>query len=367
MATRTRRQGFTLVELLVVITIIAVLVALLLPALQAVREASRRNTCKSNMKNLGLGLHNYASDKQDKLPPSSTKLMSNSAPGAAEGGFSWVTAILIHIELGNLYDRMALKKLDMLDGVNPDNPKDGNVYAATAEIGILKCPSYGGNERLSVGSGTDNPVQEYTSGGWAKVVNNAGEQLAPARTNYVALGSTDLDRLMQPDGAEANGAMFPKSRTGLEMTDGTSSTILLCETKEENYNAWIDGYTATVGGLWKKGGQQITESDYLPPQPTLGYNWEYPAEGLVLTALNRGGDIIKDKDKAPYMQTYGSGSKGREWGPSSDHKGITHHLFGDGGVRPITDNIEPEIYMWLITRRGGETVDRNVEDNPARG
>src|SRR5580658_9786105 len=95
------RRGFTLIELLVTIAIIGTLVALLLPAVQAAREAARRTQCRSNMRQLGLALHNYVS-AFGVLPPS-IDVVGYGNTLVSNGCWSIQARLLGYVEQANLY------------------------------------------------------------------------------------------------------------------------------------------------------------------------------------------------------------------------------------------------------------------------
>src|SRR5262245_46187436 len=106
----SRRAGFTLVELLVVIAIIGVLVALLLPAVQQARESARRMSCESNLKQIGLGLHNHHDVNLYLMPTTVGEGAEAVAQGFADvaepdGFLMWAAMLLPYIEQQSLYSQ----------------------------------------------------------------------------------------------------------------------------------------------------------------------------------------------------------------------------------------------------------------------
>jgi prepilin-type N-terminal cleavage/methylation domain-containing protein len=99
-STRIFRPGFTLIELIVVIAIVALLLGLLMPAVQAVRESANRTVCANNLKQIGLACLLYANDHEQTLPPSYVR----------QKGASWMVTIMPYLEEEPLYKRWDLNK-----------------------------------------------------------------------------------------------------------------------------------------------------------------------------------------------------------------------------------------------------------------
>ena len=333
MIAKTRTRGFTLIELLVVITIIGILIGLLLPAIQAVREAARRNTCASNIRQLALAMHNFESGNR-KFP--AQNLFAGKVPGNVGvanvpgdtstfngvfgtdtcASYGFITQLLPQFEEGDMFESI---KFDL----NPFAITNGK-YRGTP-IPVLQCPSYAGSRESNP---LLTPYDYYTSPAWTA-------DRKPMLTQYMAMGATTRVNLFRDSttnplkadtlNGDPDGFIYSTEtpiRDGT-IADGMSKTIMLTETREEIFAVWMDGTTASLFGL-------------LGPPTILGTS-------LVnnnLTTLNR---------QTPYISDY-AGGQDWEWGPSSLHAGMAHHAFGDGAVRSVSDDIQGTVYSALITK-----------------
>ena len=140
------RRAFTLVELLVVITIIGILIALLLPAVQAAREAARRMQCGNNLKQIGLGLHNYHSALK-VFPPGETfiepnRFMSMTYQGrSVDSGHAWSAFILPYIEQMPVYQGLNWNVPGWVNSAAMKNADPKHYAAVTTVISTYLCPS----------------------------------------------------------------------------------------------------------------------------------------------------------------------------------------------------------------------------------
>src|SRR5262245_48148851 len=143
MASRSpRRQGFTLIELLVVIAIIAILIGLLLPAVQKVREAASRMSCSNNLKQIGLGLHNY--DSTYGYLPTSGEGNSPDNQTTWMDLHSTYTHLLPYVEQDNVYKQINIK-------LRYNHPLNAAAYKT--KIKIFLCPSNGVSKNDPLGYG----------------------------------------------------------------------------------------------------------------------------------------------------------------------------------------------------------------------
>jgi prepilin-type N-terminal cleavage/methylation domain-containing protein len=206
-----RLRGFTLIELLVVIAIIAILIGLLLPAVQKVREAAARMQCSNNLKQIGIGLHNYHSGMQ-KMPPMGRYTPAAQNNGREERGNLWIY-LLPYIEQDNLY-KLSPGPSARDPSIDAGDPNSLGCHTVKSYL----CPSDGNNQ----------PTNLWTLG-WVV-------------TNYVA----NHDAFHNPnDGGwmsnwDSGKGSYQATLSGT-YKDGTSNTIGVTESYAR---------CASTGSLW---------------------------------------------------------------------------------------------------------------------
>lgn len=328
---RTRVRGFTLVELLVVITIIGILVALLLPAVQAAREAARQMQCSNNLKQLGLAIHSYH-DVWGRFPLGAACFSVWDLDGGSEhinNHGSMFVALLPYIEQQGLYEVCNFKTDTDRNSVYPGTTK--HIYETW--IPALLCPSETEQKYWD-----GNPMNNYTKG-----QNRATSNYAGSMGSQAFAGGPFLGDAFPPNGNDAHGnyGYFGPSGTGgahlsgvfghlawgaaiNEITDGTSNTIAIGEIRPKCSMHARDGWMG-VNSLWFT---TSTPINYPSCQGEPGYDSATVASGILAQCSI-------------------------EQGFKSCHRGSCGFVFCDGSVHVLSENINYTTYQKLGDRRDG--------------
>jgi prepilin-type N-terminal cleavage/methylation domain-containing protein/prepilin-type processing-associated H-X9-DG protein len=318
------RRGFTLIELLVVIAIIAILIGLLLPAVQKVREAAARSTCQNNLKQLGLGLHNYHDPNQGL--PSNTRLSTTSTVRVR-----WVTHLLPYIEQENLYRQIN-------QNVNWSDPT--NTPFTGQRIKILECPSAPNGPILD---GAPPPET------WSPIVANGDYSgFYGVSPELVTLGLVDAN-----SGRVDNGAISKSVRLHFNsFTDGLSNTLQVTESAGRP-NIYRNGRLAVVAN----GNNRVNGGGWCRPATELNILRGSSADGLTFPGPNAinvtNGEQLGTYNPPNGHPYYGVDGSGQIYG---FHTGGVNALFADGSVRFLRASTNIRTLAALISRNGGETL-----------
>ncbi len=373
MLKRPSRRGFTLIELLVVIAIIGVLIALLLPAVQAAREAARRAQCTNNLKQIGLGLHNYESTHR-AFPPgrmspdyirggviqtSYTNYNGGDAGdiGTWMGDFSVHCHILNFMEQQNAYNAMNFERANSArimtgGGVVVNSP---NYTAFALAQSTFLCPSDSAS-----GSGVSENNYVYNFGGSTPY---AGAVSTTDQTNITGISA-------------GNGAFTIGSALAIsDILDGTSNTAFFAERIRGSGKSFPEAPKPgdIVTRSQRAAGLPIIDEIFADCSNARSDRFNFYAAGRFLP----GSDFSDGWPFAWYIATMYNhvappNWKGQDCGSFSSipdtpgehaiisarsrHPGGANTLFGDGSVRFAKDSTAVQVWRGAGTRNGGEIL-----------
>ncbi|MEZ5942011.1 MAG: DUF1559 domain-containing protein [Planctomycetaceae bacterium] len=320
------RRGFTIVELLVVIAIAALLMAMLIPAVQAVRETSRRAQCVNNLKQIGVAIHNFEGSNR-RLPQRAKRFCS----GPPSGGSSFHSELLEYLDQPVLAAATLTGNCEDPQFFHPPPPGTYPPWYSVAlePVAVFRCPSdprdYGNNYRFCIGA---TNLETYDGAfDWTKM--------------------SDIT-----DGLSTTAAVSEKVKASLS-PDWDPET-----------NFWYTGLQKNMSAPVPDGEDVLNLCGQLtgPPlsyQPLTGYTWA--ASGTAFTEYNhaatpnsRGPDCAMNYMPpwrgAPIPYGYGAGPTRA----TSYHRGGVNLLFMDGHVEFMSDSVSLPVWRALSTRAAND-------------
>ena len=326
------KNGFTLVELLVVTAIIGILIGLLLPAVQQVRAAVRLSSCSNNLKQMAFAVLNYEA-RFAKLPPGVD----------LETGAGWQAYILADVEQRNIYDMLEFK-----DDAFKWTSGDGEI-AASSFISYFKCPADPAPNTL------DN----------ASIPNRAISSYIACASGHIPTSSSDTYSNLEFTGSNAssvfrmrNGMMTATQPRDYEtvvtlsnIRDGQSNTIMIGEAVfdtelplsgsiELDADHWAVGSYDNDWGNGTSGTNDNTnarDESEMVGSTGIEINYYHHSKNLPSISENQGRQI-----------SFGYAS----WHPSD----ASNFAFGDGSVQFISAQVSETVYSNLGKIADGDTV-----------
>ena len=367
-----RQQGFTLIELLVVIAIIGVMVGLLLPAVQAAREAARRMSCSNNLKQIGLGIHNYHA-AYNQLPVQGTGTGTNGNPwwlnvanGAATRNnlqLSFLVGILPFVEQQALWESISTP-------ASPTAPMGPTPQLVAflpwaTEVSTYRCPSDPGRSRPTTTARTNDAAclgDSIRAMTWGPLDDNGlanqafalesrashrGVFVSHQKTNFKDVLDGTSNTIMCGEIATILGSTGNNDNRTITLTNQAAASVYnnpsFCN-NPPHINASRPGYWATTYAVGLspldafsngRGSQyasaattQTCFNTILPPNRELCSVGDEPAIGGGADP----GNITSN--------TNGGMFRSGVVPPSSRHSGGAHVLMTDGAVRFVTESIE---------------------------